>query len=270
MKMPFSAALLILIATVIAPDLASASLKAKNVEYKDGNTVLEGYLVFDDAFTGKRPAVLVVHDWMGVGTYTKMRVEQLAQLGYIAFAADIYGKGVRPRAPQEAGAQATRYKSDRKLMRSRVQAGLATLLKNDLVNPGKVVAMGYCFGGTVALELARSGAPLAGTVSVHGGLDTPTPQDAKNIKGAVLAQHGGDDPHVPPQQVQDFENEMRSAGVDWRVIVYGGAVHGFTSQASGNDPSKGAAYNEKADKRSWNDLVSFLSEVFQQQPVRRK
>ena len=147
-------------------------------------------------------------------------------------------------------------------MRARVAAALATLKAQPGVAPDKVAAIGYCFGGTTVLELARSGANVAGVVSFHGGLDTPAPQDAKNIHAKVLALHGADDPYVPADQVAAFENEMRQGGVDWQLVAYGGAVHGFTNPANGSDNSKGAAYNAVADARSWAAMQQFFGELF--------
>jgi dienelactone hydrolase len=230
--------------------------------YQQGNTTLEGFLACDDAVQGKRPGVLVAHDWTGLGDYARTRAKMLAEMGYVAFAADIYGKAVRPKAPQQAAAESGKYKKDRKLMRARVQAGLALLAGNPLCDSKRVAGIGYCFGGTCVLELARSGADIAGVVSFHGGLDTPTPRDAKNIKCKVLVLHGGDDPHVPVKDVTAFENEMRAGGVDWQLVVYGGAVHAFTNPASGNDKSRGAAYDEKADRRSWQAMKIFFAEIF--------
>ena len=234
----------------------------QTVEYKDGDTTLEGVIVFDDAVKTKRPGVLIVHQWMGLSGYEKKRAEMLAQLGYVAFCADIYGKGVRPATVPEAGAQAGKYKRDRALLRSRVNAGLAALKKSELVDTKRVAAIGYCFGGTTVIELARSGAELSGVVSFHGGLDSPTPADGKNIKSKVLACHGADDPYVPAKDVAAFESEMRDNKVDWQLIAYGGAVHSFTQPMAGNDNSKGAAYNERADKRSWEDMNQFFGELF--------
>ena len=236
------------------------SLKA--LEYKDGDATLEGYLGLDDTFKGYRPGVLIIHDWMGVGPYVKKRVEQLAALGYVALAADIYGKGIRPVTMEEAADLANRYKADRTLMRSRAHSGLKVLRANILVDTKRIAVIGYCFGGTSVLELARSGADAAGFVSFHGGLHTPTPDDAKNIRGKVLALHGADDPLVPPDEVLAFEEEMRRAGVDWQMIIYGSAVHSFTNPAAGDNPSLGAAYNEKADKRSWEAMKTFFQELF--------
>ena len=239
-----------------------AAIQSKTVEYKQGDATLEGYLAYDDAITGARPGVLVVHQWLGLTDYEKHRAEQLASLGYVAFCADIYGKGVRPQNTTDAGIEATKYKSDRTLLRARVNAALDVLKKNKLVDTKRVAAIGYCFGGTTVLELARSGADIAGVVSFHGGLDSPTPADGKNIKCKVLACHGADDPFEKPEDLAAFEKELRDAKVDWRLIKYGGAVHSFTQPMAGNDNSKGAAYNEKADKRSWQDMKNFFAELF--------
>jgi len=242
--------------------VATAAVKTQVVEYRQGDTTLEGYLAWDDAAQGKRPGVLVVHEWTGLGDYAKARARQLAAMGYVAFAADIYGKGVRPKGPQQAATEAGKYKKDRTLMRARTLAGLEALRSNSLCDPKRVAAIGYCFGGTCVLELARSGANIAGVVSFHGGLDTPTPEEAKNIKCKVLVLHGGDDPHVPVKDVEAFENEMRTGGVDWQLVVYGGAVHAFTNSEAGNDKSRGAAYDAKADRRSWEAMKAFFAEIF--------
>jgi dienelactone hydrolase len=240
---------------------ARADLKTQTVEYKDGATALEGFLAYDTSFTGKRPAVLVVHQWKGLTEYERKRCEMLAKQGYVAFAVDIYGKGIRPTTVQDAGAQAGKYKNDRALLRQRVNAGLNSLKQQDKVDTGRIAAIGYCFGGTTVIELARSGAKIAGVVSFHGGLDSPTPADGKNIKCRVLALHGADDPFVPDKDLTAFEGEMRDGGVDWQLIKYGGAVHSFTDwDARGDLP--GAKYNERADKRSWEDMLQFLNENF--------
>ncbi|MDB6035178.1 MAG: Dienelactone hydrolase [Verrucomicrobiales bacterium] len=239
-----------------------AEVRTKVVEYQQGDTTLEGVVVYDDAVTGKRPGVLVVHQWKGLGDYEKKRAEMLAKLGYAVVAADIYGKGVRPDNPKDAGAMAGKYKSDRALLRARANAGLELLKKQPQVDATRLAAMGYCFGGTTALELARSGADIKGVVSFHGALNTPTPEDAKNIKGKILALHGADDPFVPLAEVTAFEEEMRKAHVDWQLVAYGNSVHSFTDWGAGSDNSKGAAYNEKADKRSWEAMKTFFAEIF--------
>ena len=240
---------------------AQAQLHTETVEYKQGETTLEGYLAYDETVKGTRPGVLVVHDWMGCDSYAKTRADQLARLGYVAFAADIYGKGVRPKNSQEAGAQAAKYKGDRPVLRARVNAALDVLKKQPQCDPKRVAAVGYCFGGTTVLELARSGADIAGAVTFHGGLDTPT-RDAKNIKCKILLCHGADDPYVPAADVAALQDEFRRAGVDWQMIYYSGAVHSFTRPDAGNDNSKGAAYNERADQRSWEAMKAFFAEIF--------
>ena len=239
-----------------------AAIQTRTVEYKQGDTTLEGFVAYDDAIKGLRPGVLIVHQWLGLTDYEKQRAEMLAQLGYVAFCADIYGKGVRPKDTPEAGAQAGKYKSDRQLLRARVNAGLDALRQQPRVDAKRLAAIGYCFGGTTVLERARSGATLAGVVSFHGGLDSPAPADGKNIKCKVLVCHGADDPYEKPADLAAFEGEMRDARVDWQLIKYGGAVHSFTQPMAGNDNSKGAAYNEKADKRSWEAMKQFLAEIF--------
>jgi dienelactone hydrolase len=242
---------------------AGAEVRTKVVEYKQGDTTLEGFLAWDDAVKGARPGVLVVHEWTGLGKYVKSRAEQLAKMGYVAFCADIYGKGVRPSTPEEAGKTAGIYKNDRALTRARINAALAELRANPAVDAARIAAIGYCFGGFVVLELARSGADIAGTVVFHGALDTPTPADAKNIKARVLALQGGDDPYVGSKDVLAFEQEMREGGVDWQLVQYGGAVHSYTNPDAGNDNSKGAAYNARADRRSWQAMKDFFAESFQ-------
>lgn len=241
---------------------AHAEIKTQAVEYKQGGTKLEGFVAFDAKLAAKRPGILIVHDWMGPSDYMKGRAEELAKMGYTAFAVDIYGTELRPKDAKEAGAAAGKFKADRALLRQRIQAALTELKKQKTVDPGKIAVIGYCFGGTVALELGRSGADVKGIVSFHGGLDTPTPQDAKNIKGKVLALHGADDPYVTADQVKAFEEEMRAAGVDWELVKYSKAVHAFAIPSAGNDNSKGAAYNAEADLRSWQAMKNFFAEIF--------
>lgn len=240
---------------------ASAEIRSQRIEYRQGDTVLEGVLVLDTALKGKNPGVLIVHDWMGVGDYVLQRAEQLARLGYVAFVADIYGKGVRAKNSQEASRLASLYRADRALLRARAAAGVDQLKGWTEVDPARIAAIGYCFGGGTVLELARSGADVAGVVSFHGNLDTPNPADAKDIKARVLVLHGADDPYVPPAQVQGFEQEMRGGGVDWQLISFGGAVHAFSQPGAGDDPSTGAAYHAPSDKRSFAYMQEFFREV---------
>ncbi len=238
-----------------------AALKRETVLYKQGKTTLEGYLAYDDAKTDRRPGVLVVHEWTGLGDYAKMRADQLAEMGYVAFAADIYGKGLRAKNHEEAGKLSGIFRSDRNLMRARAQAGLDVLKKNKRVDANKVAAIGYCFGGTSVLELARSGADIQGVVSFHGGLDTPAPLETKNVKAKILVCHGANDGFTSAS-VAAFQDEMRKSGTDWQMISYGGAVHSFTVKEAGSDPSTGMAYNEDADRRSWQAMKDFFAELF--------
>ncbi len=258
----FSLALTPMFAIITAIPV-KAEIRTSVIEYKHGDTILEGYLAFDDEIKGPRPGVMVVHAWKGLGKYEKRRARELAKLGYVAFAADIYGKGIRPQNNQEAAKQATIYRSNRKLMRERALAGLRVLKRQRLVNFEKTAAIGYCFGGGVVLELARSGARVDGVVSFHGNLDTPNPQDASRIRGQVLVLHGASDPLVPIAQVDSFIQEMDAARVDYQLVMYGNAVHSFTNPNAGDDPSTGVAYNAKADRRSWQDLKTFFAEIFQ-------
>ena len=255
-------ALLLLLLSGLAPALAQAAIETKAVEYRQGDTRLIGYLATPKDAKGPLPGVLVVHEWKGLDDYAKRRTEQLAELGYVAFAADIYGDGKIAADATEARALSGVYKKDRALLRVRAAAGLATLKAQPGVASDQIAAIGYCFGGTAALELARSGADFAGVVSFHGSLDTPAPQDAKNIRAKVLVLHGADDPNVPAEQVTAFAQEMRAAGVDWQLIAYSGAVHGFTNPAHGGDNSKGVAYNATADARSWAAMRQFFAELF--------
>jgi dienelactone hydrolase len=241
--------------------VSMAKINTTQVEYRHGDTVCQGWLSYDDAVKGPRPAILIVHDWMGVSDYQKMRAEQLAALGYVALAADVYGKGVRPANSTEAAAEAGKYYKDRALFRARVKAGLDFLSSRPQADPARLAAIGYCFGGAGALELARSGAPLKAVVTFHGSLANPTPEDAKNIKAKVLVLHGADDPYVKQDEVKSFMDEMRAAGVDWQLVQYSGAVHSFSDKRAGNDNSKGAAYNEAADRRSWRAMRDFLEET---------
>ncbi|WP_413582330.1 dienelactone hydrolase family protein [Bdellovibrio sp. HCB288] len=239
---------------------ANAAIKTESVDYKEGKTTLEGFMAYDDSIKTPRPAVLIIHQWMGVTDNEKMRAQMLAEKGYVVLAADIYGKGVRATSPDEAGKLAGQYKNDRKLFRARGQAAFDLLKKNKMVDPKHIVVVGYCFGGTGALEMGRAGVPAAGFVSFHGGLSNPTPADAKNFKAPVLVAHGALDKGVNPE-VMPFMKEMDDNKVDYQFISYSGAVHAFTQKSAGNDPSKGVAYNEKADKRSWAHFMDFLNEV---------
>ncbi len=257
MKKMFS---LLMLTGVLALN-AEAKVELKKVEYKSGDQMFEGVVAMDSTLKGKKPGVVVFHNWMGVTGEVESKITELAKLGYVAMAADVYGKGIRPKDTKEAGELATKYKNDRKLLRERATIALDELKKNAHVDSSKLFATGYCFGGTTALELARSGAPLLGTVSFHGGLLNPTPSDAKNIKGQVLVFHGAVDPFVPADEVAAFKKEMDESKVPYELVMFANTVHSFTEKAAGNDISKGAAYNATADKRSWEGMKSFFVEL---------
>jgi len=260
MKTSLISTLSLLLLSVISTSTLRAEIKEEAVEYKAGDVVCEGWHAYDSTKTGKLPAVLIIHQWTGLGENEKMRARMLAELGYNVLAADIYGKGIRPQPPA-AGGEAGKYKKDTALYRARLQAALEVLAKDERTDSKRIGAIGYCFGGTGVLELARSGADVKGIVSFHGGLGTTTPEDAKKIKGEVLVCHGADDPFVPPAEVEAFHAEMKGAGVKNEFIAYPGAVHAFTQKAAGNDNSKGAAYNASADAKSWEAMKAFFAKV---------
>ncbi len=244
---------------------ARAEIISQKVEYTQGGTALEGFIVYDSAMakgSKKLPGMVIVHDWMGVNDYVKMRAEQMAKLGYIAFVADIYGKDNQPKDAKAAGVIAGQYRNgDRKLLRARAEAALNELKKNKWVDEKKISAMGYCFGGTTVLEMARAVMPVRSVISFHGGLSSVNKEDAKNIKAKLLVLHGAIDPFESAEEVAGFQKEMNDAQVDYQFIVYSGAVHAFTQKYVGNDIKSGAAYNQKADERSFAAMKLFLDEV---------
>lgn len=247
--------------------LAFAKVDFKTIEYKHGSETFEGVLVTQPhkksggTSATMAPAILMIHNWMGISDETKAQATRMAELGYTVFAADIYGKGIRPKNPQEAGQLAGKFKSNRKLFRENLIAALETLKSQKGINTSKIIAVGYCFGGTGVLELARSGADIKGAVSFHGGLDSPAPEDGKNIKAKILALHGADDPFVKTEDLTAFEKEMRDHKVDWELVKFGGAVHSFTDKGAGSDNSKGAAYNANADVRSFKIFKVFAQDI---------
>jgi dienelactone hydrolase len=222
---------------------------------------LEGFVAYDPARQEKRPGILIIHTWRGLDEYIRRRTRMVAELGYVGLAADIFGKGVVPKDVPERQALLNKFLGDRRLLRERCRAGLDALRAHPMVDPGRVAAIGYCFGGCAVLELARSGADVRGVVSFHGLLSSPTPEDARNIQASVLVLNGAEDPRVPPSDVQAFQREMREAAVDWQLVHYGNAVHSFTDVDAGNNPVAGSAYNERADARSWNAMKAFLEEI---------
>jgi dienelactone hydrolase len=244
------------------PSFARADIVTESIDYEHNGVKFTGTIAYDNASEGKKPGILVVHDWMGHGPFSIGKAKDLAKLGYVGFAIDMYGTGVKPKNVQEASKLAGTIKSDRQLMRGRAQAALDVLKKHPRVDASKTAAIGFCFGGTTALELARSGTDISGVVSFHGGLETSTPATANIVKAKILALHGADDPFVPVKEVNDFQKEMQSAKCNWELVAYGNAVHSFTNQAAGTDNSKGAAFNAQANARSWDAMKRFFAELW--------
>jgi dienelactone hydrolase len=248
---------------------ASASIVTKAVDYEQGGTKLQGYLAYDDAKVkdGKLPGVLVVHEWWGLNDYVRNRAVQLANLGYVAFALDMYGTGVLAKNPEEAGKLAGQFKG-KTLMADRAQAGLDQLLATGLVDPAKVAAIGYCFGGSTVQALAYSGAPLAGIVSFHGGLIPATEEIAARNKAKILICHGALDPSMKQGQIDDYLKSLNDGKFDYQFKQYAGAYHAFTNPESDANVVKFPAmkgfiaYSPSADKRSWADMQAFFAEIF--------
>ncbi len=236
-------------------------ITSQTLTYMDGETECEAFIAWDANLKGRRPAVLVVHDWKGRGAFDEQRARELAALGYVGFSVDVYGKGVRPQTTEDARNATLAWFGDRAALRTRLQAALTAAQQHELVDRLRIAAIGYCFGGSCVLELARSGADVTGVVSFHGGLGTSMSAKTGDIKARVLILHGADDPNVGADQVSAVWKEMTQAGADWQLVAYGNAVHSFTNPAAGNDNSKGAAYNEKADKRSWEAMKDFFRDA---------
>ncbi len=232
----------------------------KSVTYSSGEQKFEG--VFFSAAKKNSPSIILIHNWMGISAESEKQAQRFQKLGYNVFVADIYGSGVRPKDAKEAGQLAGKYKGDRTLLRERIKLAIDELGKMKDVNKEKMAVLGYCFGGTAAIEAARAGYPMKAAISFHGGLDSPKPEDGANIKGKVLALHGAIDPFVKNEDIQAFENEMQKYKVDYELIKYSGTVHSFTEEAAGSDLSKGAAYNASSDARSFARTKDFLAEAF--------
>ncbi len=247
--------------SLLAVTVGHAEVRVQPVDYKIGDSEFEGYLAYDTSKQGKQPGVVIYPAWTGISDNEREHAKRLAELGYVAFVADTYGKGIHPKPPKEAGAEASKYMKDRNLYREHARAGLQQLTKVPSVDARRIAAIGYCFGGAGALELARSGADIKAVVVFHANLVSPTPADNKNIKGRVLALHGADDPIAPAAEREKFEKEMRDARVDWQLVTYGGAVHCFTDAHAGSDLSHGCAYNAEAERRSWQAMVNFFQDA---------
>ena len=242
---------------------SQAALKGEKVEYKQGSTVLTGYLVYEDSYQTPRPGVLVVHEWWGLNDHAKKRAEDLAREGYIALAVDMYGGGKTTAHPKEAGDWATAVRQNKQVGKERFLAGLQLLRNHSLTNKGQIAAIGYCFGGHVVLSMAQEGVDLKGVVSFHGALPADK-AEPKSFKAKVLICHGADDPLVTKEQISAYQDNLRAGGADWQFMVYGGAKHSFTNPDADKVGMPPLAYNKVADQRSWKLMLSFLDELFAQ------
>jgi len=240
---------------------AGAEVVVNEVAYEHQETVLKGFMVQDTSFSGQRPGVLVVHEWWGLNDYVLMRARQLARMGYRAFAADMYGQGRSTDDPNVAGQWAGHLRGS-PLMRARAVAGLEQLRRHELVDPERLAAIGFCFGGTTVLELAYSGADLRGVVSFHGGLSPLKEEDREKLTAKLLVLHGSEDPLIKPEAIDLFQERLEVAEADWQMISYGGAVHSFSNPKAGDDPSDGVAYDPSAARRSWKHMQLFFEEIF--------
>ncbi|MCG3129007.1 MAG: hypothetical protein CHACPFDD_03903 [Phycisphaerae bacterium] len=253
--------LLLLIPALAITPMTHAKIVTEAVPYSHGDVQLEGFIAYDDALSGRRPGVLIVHEWWGCNDFAKERARRLAELGYVAMALDMYGKGVITSDPAKAGELAGQFKNDAKLWTERARAGFDQLARHSRVDPQRIAAIGFCFGGSTVLRLAYSGTPLAGAVSFHGGLFPPEPDATGKIKARILILHGAADTLVPDAQVAATQDGLRASGADWQIISYGGAKHSFTNPASTGLKMDGVGYDERTDKRSWQHMRAFFDEI---------
>lgn len=238
-------------------------MQSEIVTYEADGLHMVSQFYWDDRQTGPRPGILVFPEAFGLGAHARSRAERLAQLGYAALACDLHGDGRVIDDLADAMPLIDALRSDPARTRARASAGLNALMSRAEVDPRRIAAIGYCFGGTMSLELARGGADIAGVVGFHSGLATVAPEDAKNIKGKILVCIGADDPGIPPEQRAAFEAEMRAGGVDWQMNLYGGVVHSFTNpDAARLGRPEFARYDAKADARSWSEMRAFFDEIF--------
>jgi dienelactone hydrolase len=235
------------------------------VAYTSDGVTLKGYLAYDTSSTARRPGILVVHEWWGHNDYARKRADMLAEMGYTALAVDMYGEGKQANHPEEAGRFAKEASADFDLKSKRFMAALNVLKGHKTVDPDRIAAIGYCFGGSVVLDMARSGADLAGVVSFHGALATGHPAQAGSVRARILVCHGADDKFVPAEQVEAFKKEMTDAGADFRFIAYENAVHSFTNPEADTYAKTFTipiGYNAEADRKSWADMKAFFDELF--------
>jgi dienelactone hydrolase len=253
--MKYSAATVVTaLAACLFTSAANAEIKTRWIDYKQGETALQGYLAYDDSLTGKRPGVLMLHRRDGMSDLTLENTQMYARQGYVVFAPDIFGKDVRPKTVPEMQAQTTTYTKDRPLMRARAQAGFDVLRANSMVDTSKIALVGYCFGGEVAIEFAETGAPIVGSVTIHGSFRGYPAEAAKNIHGPVLILHGADDPVAPMSEVIALLDQLKAAKVSWELNLYSGTEHGFSTPKD--------AAEERANEESKFAAARFFKQVF--------
>lgn len=255
-------ALAALLLAVFLSSSTFAAVQTKSIEYKAGDATLKGVLAWDDAVQGKRPGVIVVHEWWGNNDYPRRRAQQLAELGYVGFAVDMYGDGKTTADAKQAAQWSDAVIQDRDALQARARAALETLQAQPLVDPQRVAAIGYCFGGLVVLEMARAGMDLDGVVSFHGGLGTAKPAKRGDVKANILVLTGDADDFVPPEQVDAFKQEMDQAAAKYEIKVYPNAQHAFTNPDADKVGLKSVKYDAEADRQSWEEMKRFLREVF--------
>lgn len=259
---PVSLALML---TLAIPVVGSAKVVGKAVEYKAGDVTLKGYLAYDTGVKGKRPGIIVVHEWWGLTEYPKMRARMLAKLGYVAFAADMYGDGKTANNPADAQKYAGESMKDPAALKSKFLAAMDFLKQDKRVDNARIGAIGYCYGGGVVLNMARAGVDMKGVVSFHGSLGAVIPAEKGNIKAKLLVCSGGADKFITEKNVEDFKKEMNDAGADMKYTSYEGALHAFSNPeatALGKKFNMPIAYNKKADKASWKDMQKFFKQLF--------
>ena len=244
---------------------AKTMVEGKDVQYSADGVVMKGYLAYDKNITGKRPGVLVVHEWWGLNDNARMRARMLAEMGYTAVAVDMYGDGKQAMHPEDAGKFSSELMKNFDVAKARFMAALDFLKGQPTVDPGRIAAIGYCFGGGIVLNMARQGVDLRGVASFHGSLNAVKPAIPVAVRAKVLVLHGADDKFITPEQIEEFKQEMKNAGADFRFIAYPGAVHGFTNSDAdrlGKKFNLPLAYNAEADKKSWEELRKFLEAIF--------
>jgi dienelactone hydrolase len=240
---------------------AQAAIQSKTIAYQHDGKEYRGYLAWDDANQQRRPGVLVVHEWWGLNDYARDRARQLAEMGYVAFAADMYGEGKTVDHPQEAGQMAAQVRANVADWRARAAKGLSVLQSQSTCDPERIAVIGYCFGGSTALQLAYSGADLDAVVTFHAALPTPTPADAQQIKARLLINHGADDPFIPAAAIDSFRTVLDEAKAPYEFVSYEGARHSFTVRSADAVGNEGMKYHEAADKQSWEKMQQLFAET---------